>query len=126
MTHLHVCHDSFTEAIAQVAHERGVLFHTDASQSVGKVDVDVVLMHVDFLTIAGTVCVCVAARCRVLQCDTVCFSVLSGKWVFKLCSCTLTFLLLQVMCVCVAVWCCAWQRVVVRLLWCSVVQCGAV
>mmetsp|Transcript_63348 Transcript_63348/g.53691 ORF Transcript_63348/g.53691 Transcript_63348/m.53691 type:complete len:388 (+) Transcript_63348:26-1189(+) len=41
------------EAIAQVAHKRGVLFHTDASQSVGKVDVDVVLMHVDFLTIAG-------------------------------------------------------------------------
>jgi len=76
MTHLHVCHDSFTEAIAQVAHERGVLFHTDASQSVGKVDVDVVLMHVDFLTIAGTVCCsvlqCVAVCCSAMQCVLVC------------------------------------------------------
>ncbi len=40
-------------AIAKIAHEKGVLFHTDASQSIGKLDVDVRLMDVDMLTIAG-------------------------------------------------------------------------
>jgi cysteine desulfurase len=40
-------------AIARVAHQRGVLFHTDASQSLGKVEVDVNSMDVDLLTIAG-------------------------------------------------------------------------
>ena len=40
-------------AIAKIAHERGVLFHTDASQSLGKIDIDVVRMDVDMLTIAG-------------------------------------------------------------------------
>lgn len=39
--------------IAQICHNHGVLFHTDASQSVGKVSVDVQELGVDFLTIAG-------------------------------------------------------------------------
>ncbi len=39
--------------IARLAHERGVLVHTDAAQSTGKVPVDVVALGVDFLTIAG-------------------------------------------------------------------------
>ena len=39
--------------IAQLAHERGVLVHTDAAQSAGKVPVDVVALGVDFLTLAG-------------------------------------------------------------------------
>jgi len=40
-------------ALATIAHERGVLFHTDASQSVGKVTVDLAQSPVDFLTVAG-------------------------------------------------------------------------
>lgn len=39
--------------IARLAHERGVLVHTDAAQSVGKVPVDVLALGVDFLTLAG-------------------------------------------------------------------------
>ncbi len=39
--------------IAEICHEHGVLFHTDASQSVGKVPIDVQELGVDFLTIAG-------------------------------------------------------------------------
>jgi len=39
--------------IARLAHERGVLVHTDAAQSTGKVPVDVVALGIDFLTIAG-------------------------------------------------------------------------
>jgi len=39
--------------IAAIAHERGVLMHTDAAQTVGKIDVDVEAMGVDFLTVAG-------------------------------------------------------------------------
>ncbi len=39
--------------IARLAHERGVLVHTDAAQSVGKVPVDVKVLGVDFLTLAG-------------------------------------------------------------------------
>ena len=39
--------------IARLAHERGVLVHTDAAQSVGKVPVDVNVLGVDFLTLAG-------------------------------------------------------------------------
>ncbi len=39
--------------IANVAHARGVLVHTDAAQSVGKVPVDVGELGVDLLTIAG-------------------------------------------------------------------------
>lgn len=39
--------------IAAIAHERGVLVHTDAAQSVGKVPVDVDDLGVDLLTVAG-------------------------------------------------------------------------
>ncbi|MCM3585579.1 cysteine desulfurase [Mesobacillus maritimus] len=39
--------------IGQIARKHGVLFHTDASQSVGKVPLDVNSLQVDFLTIAG-------------------------------------------------------------------------
>ncbi|HKM34428.1 MAG TPA: aminotransferase class V-fold PLP-dependent enzyme [Lachnospiraceae bacterium] len=39
--------------IGRMCKARGVLFHTDASQSVGKVPIDVTTLGVDFLTIAG-------------------------------------------------------------------------
>jgi cysteine desulfurase NifS/selenium donor protein len=39
--------------IARLAHERGVLVHTDAAQSIGKVPVDAGTLGVDFLTLAG-------------------------------------------------------------------------
>ncbi|MGH9045158.1 MAG: cysteine desulfurase family protein [Acidimicrobiales bacterium] len=39
--------------IARVSKERGVLFHTDAAQSVGKIPVDVSELEVDLLSIAG-------------------------------------------------------------------------
>ena len=41
------------EEIARICRERGVLLHTDASQSVGKVPVNVQNLGVDMLTIAG-------------------------------------------------------------------------
>ncbi len=40
-------------AIAEVAHRHGVLFHTDAAQSVGKIPVRVADLGVDLLSIAG-------------------------------------------------------------------------
>jgi cysteine desulfurase len=39
--------------IASIAHERGVLIHTDAVQSAGKIPVDVKDLGVDFLSISG-------------------------------------------------------------------------
>ncbi len=39
--------------IVTVAHERGILVHTDAAQSLGKVPVDVNKLGVDLLTLAG-------------------------------------------------------------------------
>jgi hypothetical protein len=39
--------------IARLAHEQGILVHTDAAQSIGKVPVDVAELGVDFLTLAG-------------------------------------------------------------------------
>jgi cysteine desulfurase len=39
--------------IAEICHKHNVLFHTDASQSVGKVPIDVNELRVDFLTLAG-------------------------------------------------------------------------
>ena len=39
--------------IARITRERGVLFHVDAAQSVGKIDVDVQRLGVDLLSVAG-------------------------------------------------------------------------
>ncbi|KHF40447.1 cysteine desulfurase family protein [Halalkalibacter okhensis] len=39
--------------IGEVAREKGILFHTDAAQSLGKVPVDVEQLNVDFLSVAG-------------------------------------------------------------------------
>jgi cysteine desulfurase len=39
--------------VAQIAHARGVLVHTDAAQSVGKIPVDVDELGVDLLTVVG-------------------------------------------------------------------------
>ncbi len=41
------------KALAAIAAGRGVLFHTDAAQSVGKVPLNIADLGVDFLTIAG-------------------------------------------------------------------------
>jgi cysteine desulfurase len=41
------------EEISQICRKHNVLFHTDASQSLGKVPIDVAALGVDFLTIAG-------------------------------------------------------------------------
>jgi cysteine desulfurase len=41
------------EEIAQMAGERGIIFHTDAAQSVGKIATDVKSLGVDLLSIAG-------------------------------------------------------------------------
>jgi cysteine desulfurase len=40
-------------AIAEIAHRHGVVMHTDASQSVGKIPTDVGTLGVDLLTVAG-------------------------------------------------------------------------
>jgi cysteine desulfurase len=41
------------EEISKICEKNNVLFHTDASQSIGKVPVDVKRLGVDFLTVAG-------------------------------------------------------------------------
>jgi cysteine desulfurase len=41
------------EESARIAHEHGILFHTDAAQTVGKIATDVNQLGVDLLTIAG-------------------------------------------------------------------------
>jgi cysteine desulfurase len=41
------------EEIGEIARRRGVLFHTDAAQSCGKIEVDVNKLNVDLLTVAG-------------------------------------------------------------------------
>ncbi len=41
------------EAIGEIARSKGILFHTDAAQSVGKIPVDVNLMKADLLSVAG-------------------------------------------------------------------------
>lgn len=43
----------YIEEIAEICKRHNVLFHTDASQSVGKVPIDVKELGVDFLTVAG-------------------------------------------------------------------------
>ncbi len=39
--------------IGKICRERGVLFHTDAAQAVGKIDLDVEAMNIDLLSISG-------------------------------------------------------------------------
>jgi cysteine desulfurase len=41
------------KAMAEIAHEKGALFHTDAVQAVGKMPVDVKDLDVDFLTVSA-------------------------------------------------------------------------
>jgi cysteine desulfurase len=41
------------EACAAIAHDHGVLFHTDAAQSVGKIETNVADLGVDLLSVAG-------------------------------------------------------------------------
>ena len=41
------------EEIGKLCHERGVIFHTDAVQSVGKIPVDVQAMNIDVLSLSG-------------------------------------------------------------------------
>ena len=41
------------EAIGQIARSRGILFHCDAAQSLGKIPADVMQMGVDLLSVAG-------------------------------------------------------------------------
>ncbi|MFW6139312.1 MAG: cysteine desulfurase family protein [Spirochaetota bacterium] len=41
------------EEISKIAHEQGIIVHTDAAQSVGKIPVDVKSLGVDLLSIAG-------------------------------------------------------------------------
>jgi cysteine desulfurase len=41
------------EEFARIAHEHGILFHTDAAQSIGKIPTDVNQLCVDLLSIAG-------------------------------------------------------------------------
>jgi cysteine desulfurase len=41
------------QEIGRIAREKGILFHTDAAQSCGKIEVDVKDLKVDLLTIAG-------------------------------------------------------------------------
>jgi len=41
------------EELSAIAHEKGIYFHTDAAQSLGKIPVDVKKMGVDLLSLAG-------------------------------------------------------------------------
>jgi cysteine desulfurase len=41
------------DEIGALCHERGVLFHTDAAQAVGKIPIDVNRSHIDLLSISG-------------------------------------------------------------------------
>lgn len=41
------------EEIGKLCHERGVIFHTDGVQAVGKIPVDVNAMHIDALSLSG-------------------------------------------------------------------------
>ena len=39
--------------IGRLCHEKGVLFHTDATQAIGKIDIDVEKMNIDILSMSG-------------------------------------------------------------------------
>jgi len=39
--------------LARLAHQQGALFHTDACQAVGKISIDIALLEVDLLSLAG-------------------------------------------------------------------------
>jgi cysteine desulfurase NifS/selenium donor protein len=41
------------DLIGKITREHGILFHSDAAQSVGKINVDVEMMNVDLLSVAG-------------------------------------------------------------------------
>ena len=41
------------QAVAEVARRRGIIFHTDAAQSIGKIPTDVRELGIDLLTVAG-------------------------------------------------------------------------
>ena len=41
------------EEIASIAHQKNIVLHTDAAQSVGKIDTDITMLGIDLLTIAG-------------------------------------------------------------------------
>jgi cysteine desulfurase len=41
------------EEIAQIAHEKGILFHTDAVQAVGKISIDVEKLGIDLMSISA-------------------------------------------------------------------------
>jgi cysteine desulfurase len=41
------------KAIGKIAHQYGILFHTDAAQAFCKYDIDVEALHIDLLTMAG-------------------------------------------------------------------------
>lgn len=41
------------EKMARMAKERGILFHTDAVQAVGKIDIDLKKLDIDFLSLSG-------------------------------------------------------------------------
>ena len=41
------------DEIGALCHERGVLFHTDAAQAVGKIPIDVNRSHIDLLSVSG-------------------------------------------------------------------------
>jgi cysteine desulfurase len=41
------------QKIGQLCHERGVFFHTDATQAVGKVPIDVAMMKIDLMSISA-------------------------------------------------------------------------
>ena len=40
--------------IGKLCHERGILFHTDAVQAVGKIPIDVQAMNIDVLSLSGS------------------------------------------------------------------------
>lgn len=41
------------EEISRIAHEKGILFHTDAVQTAGKIEIDVKKMGIDLLSLSG-------------------------------------------------------------------------